>query len=77
MFSTHWFAEINCFYFINLFQKKMVARPQKTTSDNTRYYEMLGVSKTASQYELRSGFIKQVMKDRPIPGKDNPRVTFL
>ncbi|RWR82204.1 dnaJ protein [Cinnamomum micranthum f. kanehirae] len=53
--------------------KKMVARPQKTTSDNTRYYEMLGVSKTASQYELRSGFIKQVMKDRPIPGKDNPR----
>ncbi|RWR82211.1 dnaJ protein [Cinnamomum micranthum f. kanehirae] len=45
-------------------------RGQRNTSDNTRYYEILGVSKTASQNDLLSGFMTAVASYAPFPGRD-------
>lgn len=52
----------------------MGGKPKKEI-DNTKYYKLLGVSKEASQDEIKKAFRKIALKEHPDKGGDPEKVS--
>lgn len=57
--------------------KRMFGRGGKKKSDNTKFYEILGVSKNASEDEIKKAYRKASMKNHTDKGGDPEKVIFL
>ena len=52
-------------------------RGEKKEIDNTKYYKLLGVSKEATQDEVKKAFRKIALKEHPDKGGDPEKVSSM
>ena len=55
----------------------MFGRGPRRSSDNSKYYDILGVSKNANEDEIKKAYRKAAMKNHPDKGGDPEKVSLM